>query len=190
MNERDLDFLRSLTTGPGWSPSITGDEVLRHFEADDGPALARRLLLAAETAQDQASLNGALLVSTVFPFPADCDEVLIRLAFADWHREHEWIVWRLDERRSPRAIDALVFLAQWIPGYLLWDDNRALAKNAVHAIAKVPGDAADAALRRLMASQSDEVREMANARMADRVAGRWPWPGPVDQETDGGGDTP
>jgi HEAT repeat protein len=100
-----------------------------------------------------------------FGFSDDHLQPLITLAFADWHQRHEDVAMALGKLRSPSSVDALVHLAQWVPGYLEFDDARALAVKAIWALGGISGDAAHRALESLASSHCSIVAESAIAQL-------------------------
>lgn len=84
---------------------------------------------------------------------------------ADWHQRHEDVASALGELRSPASVDALVHLAEWVPGYLEFDDARALAVKAIWALGGIGGGAARRALASLAGSPSSIVADSAVAQL-------------------------
>jgi HEAT repeat protein len=92
-------------------------------------------------------------------------ELLMTLALADWHQRHEDVASALGELRSPASVGALVHLAEWVPGYLEFDDARALAVKAIWALGGIGGEEARGALASLASSPSRIVAESAVAQL-------------------------
>lgn len=129
-----------LAVGLGDGPTRTLDEVLAHFGESDGETLSLRLLRDAMERQDADDVEMALIVHAA----ADASvekflEPLIELFPADWHREYEDIVRMLGHLRSPRTVPTLALATHWVPKYLHWDENRALAVKAIWALGAIPG---------------------------------------------------
>lgn len=97
--------------------------------------------------------------------------LLTDLVYADWHQCHEDVVSMLDELRDPRAVAALLHAATWVPDYLEWDDNRAMAVKAIWGLGDAPGAEAEQALRRLCEDEDEIVRTNAEAQLRRRAAG-------------------
>jgi HEAT repeats len=154
------------------------EQVLQQFGTDDGQALGLDLLRDATRRRDWPDLQAALIACFTFGFTTGHLDLLIQLAGEDWHFGHEDVVngledvvAGLDEQRTRQVIGALAHMARWVPPYLDWDENRALARNAIWAMGKIPGPAAAQALTGLLDSDSEIVRR----RAAARRAGDLPW---------------
>jgi hypothetical protein len=95
-------------------------------------------------------------------------QLLIELVPADWHQQHENIVTMLGGLRTPEAVGALQHAATWVPDYLEYDENRALATKAIWALGGTPGAGAERALAQLRESDDEVVREEAQAQLRRR----------------------
>lgn len=157
---------------PEHPPTTTPEDILRHFGVEDGKQLGLDLLESAVARRDSGDLEGALIVASCFGIDTDHFDIYLRLATEEWHRVHEDITFQLGLFGDPRAIDALVRLCDWVPDHLAWDDNRALASKAVHALARIPGDDAERALRSVLSSEDPIVRAMAR-RQHDKRTRQW-----------------
>lgn len=160
----------SLAVVPGRRSKGSPADVLSHFGTTNGVGLGLRLLRDAVDRRDGDDVGMALIVCTAFGFTMAHLEWLVELAYADWHHEHEGIVWALGKLRAPAAVDALYHLAVWIPDYVRFDENRALEVNAVWALGKTPGPEADRALKRLLSADEEIVRNAAQAQLVRREA--------------------
>lgn len=149
---------------PGREP-ITSDEFLRRFGTADGVALGLDLLRDAVDRRDPVDVELALGVCFKFGFTEDHLRPLLALVSTDWHQRHEDVASALGELHSPASVDALVHLARWVPGYLEFDDARALAVKAIWALGGIGGEAAHRALTSLTGSSSDIVAENAVAQL-------------------------
>lgn len=158
-------MIYDLVFTPGRGRQGSSEDVLRHFGAADGHALGLRLLRDAVDRQDGIDTEAALIACGVFRITTDHLGLLVQLASADWHRKHEDVASALDHLRTPAAVDALYHLTQWVPDYLDWDDNRALARKAVWGLAKTPGPEAGQALRLLLDDPDEHVRAYAARRL-------------------------
>jgi hypothetical protein len=164
----DRAAVMSLVIVPGRGRKGSPEELLRHFGTDDGQALGLSLLRDAVDRQDGLDVEMALVVCAVFGFTTDHLDPLLKLASADWHHKHEDVVSALGRLQSPAAVDALYHAAWWIPGYLDFDENRALAVKAIWALGGTPGAEAEQALRQLLGTESEIVREAASAQLKRR----------------------
>ncbi|MEU9298810.1 HEAT repeat domain-containing protein [Streptomyces sp. NPDC048266] len=95
-------------------------------------------------------------------------EPLIELFPADWHREYEDIVSSLGKLRSPKTVPTLLLATHWVPEYLDWDENRALAVQAIWALGAIPGPEAREALEDLRDDENEIIRENAVNQLARR----------------------
>ncbi|MGK3204325.1 hypothetical protein [Amycolatopsis sp. MEPSY49] len=101
-------------------------------------------------------------------FTVDHLELLRQLSAADWHRKHEDVITALAEMRAPEAVDVLYRATQWIPKYLEFDENRALAVKAIWALGNTPGNEAEASLVRLLGSDSEVLQKEARRQLERR----------------------
>lgn len=152
-------------------PRARPDDLLSAFKAADGESLGFDLLSDAFRRSDPVDVEVAMIVCFTFGFSARHLPLLIDLCVADWHQRHEDVVTALGKLRSPDAVDALLRAATWVPEYLQYDEHRALARNAIWALGKTPGDAAELALEQLSKDASEIVREGASAQLARRRSG-------------------
>jgi hypothetical protein len=169
MTPQDRRVVSSLVVVPGQARQGTPQDVLRHFGTTDGRALGLRLLRDAVDRQDELDLATALIVCFTFGFTMDHLDLLVRLASASWHHKHEDVVSALDELRAPAAVGALYHSAWWVPDYLDFDENRALAVKAIWALGRIPGNEAEQALRRLLTAEDEVVRQAAQAQLERRA---------------------
>jgi hypothetical protein len=113
-------------------------------------------------------LSRALFVAGKFGFTDGFLPWLIRLTREDWHTLHERIVFALAARQSAAAVAALRAMAWRVPAYLAWDDNRALAVKAVHALGAVRCPEAVTALREVAdKAEDDPARAEARRQLED-----------------------
>jgi len=169
MTPEDEKVILGLVYSPA-NPARVGspEEVLRHFGASDGRQLGLKLLKEAIESRDADGVELALIVGNEFGITMDYLGMLLQLSSADWHCMHEDVVSLLGQLRTPTAVDALYQAAVWIPDYLDYDDNRALARKAIWALGDTPGPEAGAALVRLRDSDSEIVRKGAEAQLERR----------------------
>jgi HEAT repeat protein len=165
VSPEERTLVRALYVVPGGRQPLPDADFLRGFGAADGMALGLDLLRDAVDRRDLLDVELALVVCFRFGF---CDahlELLVMLAWADWHQRHEDVASALAELRSPASVDALVHLAEWVPGYLEFDDARALAVKAIWALGGIGGEAAHKALESLASSPTGIVAESAVAQL-------------------------
>ncbi len=144
---------------------LSKEAFLRQNGVTDGVALGLDYLREAVHRRDPVDLELALIVSFVFGFSDEHLGLLIPLAWADWHFRHEDLVSALERIHSPAAVEALAHLARWKPDYMDYDDTRSLARNAIWALGKIGGDAAERELRSLAQSECDIVAEGAREQL-------------------------
>ncbi|KOV71850.1 hypothetical protein ADL00_06980 [Streptomyces sp. AS58] len=169
MTPEERDLVMDLAVGLGEGPTRTLDEVLAHFGESDGEALALRLLRDAMERQDADDVEMALILHAAADASAEeFLEPLIELFPADWHREYEDIVWMLGRLRSPRTVPTLALATRWVPEYLDWDENRALAVKAIWALGAIPGPEAQEALEGLRDNENEIIRENAVKQLTRR----------------------
>lgn len=164
MTPEERSRVMALMVVPG-RVAMSTDEFLAGFGAADGEALGLDLLCDAVDRRDPVDVELALVVCFRFEFSNDHVPRLLELAFADWHECHEDVASALGKIRSPMSVGALVHLAQWVPGYLEFDDARALATKAVWALGSISGGAAREALEVLARSDDSIVAENARAQL-------------------------
>jgi hypothetical protein len=140
--------------------------VLRCFGSSNGAELGLALLRDAIADHDSADLEAALLVSETFGFRAGHLPLLLELASADWHYKHEDVVWYLGKNyQSPEVVEALISATEWVPEYLDFDENRALARKAIWELGKQPGERARAALEQIARSATGVLQEDARRQI-------------------------
>lgn len=150
----------ALVVVPG-REALSVEEFLRQFGASDGVQLGLDLLRDAVQRRDATDVELALVVCFRFGFLAAHVDLLIHLAFADWHQRHEDVATALGTTGSPTAVDALLHLAEWVPRYLEFDDARALAVKAIWALGTIADDQAQQALKQLASADSNIVAQAA-----------------------------
>jgi hypothetical protein len=77
-----------------------------------------------------------------------CD-VLVEVLPEEWHFRHEDVVKAIQELRCDNAVLALERRALNCPQYLVWDENFALARKCIWALADIGTEEAKKALMRL-----------------------------------------
>jgi hypothetical protein len=165
MTSEERSLVMKLVMVPGRPPAISPEEFLRQFGAADGVALGVDLLADAVDRRDAADVEWSLIVCSKFGFTDVHLQPLLSLAFADWHEQHENVASALGIIRSPASVPVLVHLAQWVPGYLRFDNVRALATKAIWALGGIGGDKARLALEGLTRSDSSIVAGGAAAQL-------------------------
>lgn len=150
---------------PANQAPLSAGDFLREFGALDGVGLGLDLLRDAMARQDPVDVELALVVCFTFGFREEHLPLLVNLAYVDWHERHEDVATALGEIASPPVVDALVHLATWVPGYLDFDDARALATKAIWALGSIRADAAHEALTVLAESKSSIVAKDAIAQL-------------------------
>lgn len=160
----------SMVTVPGGGEPLSPGEFLRRFGAGDGRELGVTLLREAVERQIADEVELALIVCSVFGFGPEHFGLLVGLVGADWHVKHEDVVSVLARLRDPAAVEALYYATWWVPAYLEFDENRALARKAVRALGGLPGEEATAALRQVLATGDAVVREFAVRELARQEA--------------------
>lgn len=150
---------------PNGPPTSKPEDVLRVFGATDGVTLGLELLAGAVERRDSEEVEYALLVCQTFGFAEGDLPLLLDLASADWHVKHEDVVWYLGGYQSPAVVDALYHATQWVPDYLAFDENRALARKAIWELGKQPGDKARQALKRLAHSKDELLSNEAKQQL-------------------------
>ncbi|MET9955107.1 HEAT repeat domain-containing protein [Streptomyces sp. NPDC006339] len=169
MTPEEQDLVMGLVFVPGEGRRNTLDEVLAHFGESDGAALALRLLRDAMERRDADDVEMALIVHAAAKASGEeFLEPLIELFPADWHRGYEDIVSILGAFRSPRAVPTLALATRWVPEYLDWDENRALAVKAIWALGAVPGPKAREVLEGLRDDENEIIRQNALNQLARR----------------------
>jgi HEAT repeat protein len=152
--------------------SISPQEFLRQFRnSEDGVVLTGQLLEEALASGRGDDAEMALLVGFSFGFAPEHLQALIALEPADWHHRHENVVLALDALRSPAAVEALLHATQWIPDYLEFDFNRALAVKAIWALGKIDSEDATAALVQIAQDPEPLLAECAAKQLHRRQAG-------------------
>lgn len=165
MTPEERSRVMALAVVPGRHEPLSDDEFLRSFGTSDGVALGRDLLRDGVARRNALDVELALMVCFRFGFSDEHLPELLILAFADWHERHEDVAAALGMIRSPASVDALTHLADWVPGYLEFDDARALATKAIWALGSINAEAARRALESLVGSDDSIVAEAAKAQI-------------------------
>lgn len=168
MTPADRRAILSMVTVPGRAREGSPEDVLRHFGTIDGQSLGLNLLLEAMGRQDADDVELALVVITTFGVTMGQLGALARLATANWHHSHEEVVTALGRLRTAAAVNPLYEATQWIPGYLDFDESRALARKAIWALGGTPGPEAERALTRLLDDDDELIRKAASAQVERR----------------------
>jgi hypothetical protein len=159
--QQQRDLILSLAIVPGHGRKTSPEEVLRQFRTADGPALSLKLLRDAIDRHDGTDVEMAVVAGCTYGFTTEHLEPLLELSSADWHQRHEDVVTALRDLHTPAAVAAFVHATCWIPAYLDFDESRALARKAIHALGETPGPEAEQALTELTDSGDEIVRETA-----------------------------
>lgn len=168
MRPEDCDLVLAVVSAPGRESKVTKDDILRHFDTTDGRGLGLRLLHEAVTGKAPVGLEAAIIVCNLFGYGAEHLALLVDLVTANWHQQHENIVSMLGGLKDPGAAAALHCAATWVPAYLDWDENRALAVKAIWGLGGTPGTEAEQALLRLRKDKDEIVQEEAEEQLRRR----------------------
>lgn len=170
MSPEDCDLVFSFVSAPGREKDIARDDILRHFDTDDGRGLGLHLLREAINDKAPVDLEAAIIVCNLFGFGVEHLALLVGLVYEDWHKQHENVVSMLGKLKDPDATAAMHHAATWVPDYLDWDENRALAVKAIWGLGGTPGTEAEQALLGLREDGDEIVREEAEAQLRRRNA--------------------
>ena len=149
---------------------ISEEEFLRYFRIPrtKGSEFALTVLENAYREKSPIDVEAGLLVGFHFGFTPDHFDILRRLSHADWHQRHEDVVTALGELHDPRTTETLYQAALKTPGYLEYDDSRALAVKAIWALGRLQDSMADEKLRALAESGDPIVKEEAAKQLRRR----------------------
>ena len=168
MTPAERRLVLEMVAVPGQKSTMEPAEFLRRFGVADGQELVRRVLGEAIDRRDPVDVEMGIILADVFGVSSEFLPSLLSLVEADWHRTHEDVVTLLGRLRTPEAVEALVRATQWVPAYLDFDESRALATKAVHALGAIPGARAEEALVELSESDIATVRAVALAQLEHR----------------------
>jgi hypothetical protein len=169
MTPEQEEAILSLALVPGGPRPMSSDEFLERFGVYDGKALGLDLLRDAVQRRDAVDVELAMIVGFRFGFSMKHLLLLVDLAYADWHQKHEDVVSALGMLEAPESIDALVHMTEWVPGYLAYDDTRALATKAVWALGAIDSDSARHALSELARAPDRIVAKGAEEQLLRRT---------------------
>lgn len=161
MTEEERGWIRETWPPVGKPSKRSPEELLSLFGAHDGQALGNRLVAEAMRDRDRVGLELALGVCEKFGLDRGLVPALVALAFEDWHHRHEVVALFLEELAAPESVEALVHSVRHHPPYLDHDDGQALARKAIYALGKIPGDEAERALLGFLDADRDVVRAWA-----------------------------
>ena len=164
MTPEERSRVLALAVVPG-RQSLSDKEFLESFDATDGIALGLSLLNSAVESQDSVDVELALVVCFRFGFSEAHGPLLRVLACSGWHRSHEDVATALGRVGSPESVDALAYLASWVPEYLAFDAARSLATKSIWALDAIGDDASREVLKSLALSDQSVVAATARARL-------------------------
>ena len=130
--------------------------------------LGLTLLRDAVQRRDAEDVEWSLVVCFRFGFSPQHFDLLIELAFAEWHERHEDVASALGGFIAG-SFDATVHLAPvWVPQYLAFDDVRALAVKAIWGGGAIPGAPATKGTSTISATAEDGIVARAAMQELDR----------------------
>ncbi len=183
MDDNELQLIQRLKVyGSNWNElePLSNSNFLNMFRGGklSAEAIVMTAMSEAIDSQNSEQANAAMKLGVVFGFVSENIPMLRTLAYEPWHAMHEDIVSAFIDICSPESVDVLYFLASWVPGNVVWDENRPLARNAVYALAKISKahpSASDArtALEAVVNRKEEKVSDLAAELLADL---------PVDKE--------
>lgn len=159
MTPEEREIIMSLIVYPGADRGASPESVLRRLGTTDGVALGLQMLRDALERKDSLNVEMAFIVCGVYGFTSEHVEPLVLLSLQSWHQQHEDIAWTLGKLGDPRAVDVLYKMANYVPDYLEFDENRALARKAIWALGSISSPAAKRKLRLLAKSDEEIIRE-------------------------------
>jgi hypothetical protein len=119
--------------------------------------------------KDAAAVEFGLFIGHRFGIKAQHLDILLELANADWHQQHEDVVSGLDLLRCPLSIDVLYQLALAKFDYLDFDEAFALGVKAIWALGNIGTTHAAARLTAILSCGNSVLVENA-ANQLDRIA--------------------
>jgi hypothetical protein len=162
--------LRGLYTG-----KVSDDEFFAafHTSRDQVVAFGSTVLQQALTRHDKDLVVLGGYVGHRFGFSADAAGVLMALAEATWHTDHENVVSALDKLRDPSSVDVLYRTALAQYDYLDYDDSHGLGVKCVRALSAI---ATESALQRLgqLAHCGNQVLEQQAISQLNRLLAKPP----------------
>jgi hypothetical protein len=165
MNNKERDLVLDLA-----QEKISKDHFLRNLgRGEDGRQVSEQLLKEATASKNGEDLECALIASFVFGITQGHLSPLIAALNEQWHSRHEDVVDAIALLKSPIAINALYASTQWVPGYLSFDDSRALASKAIWALGAIEDGQAQEALERLVSSSDNFLSKRAVEQISKRA---------------------
>ncbi len=156
-----------------WAGSNRESLELR-YGTTDPQLLTASMLEEAWLSKSGVDIEVAVSLGFLSGFGAGHLETLLRLLPANSHCRHEDVVSALLEIGDPVAVPGLFYACVWVPECLAFDDNRALAKKAWHALGRLPGVEAHSALRALVEiTDSEVIRAGAEKELRRRSERGW-----------------
>ena len=148
---------------------ISKDEFLNQMGDSDGSAVGLRLLNDAISRRDaDGDFEYSFIVCWIFGISAVPLDTLIQLAYADWHGRHEDVTSALAGIKSPRSVDALLYLASEPDGFGGVDEFHALGSRATYALRDIPGDDAAEALQVIARTGPEKLVKLAKKFLTER----------------------
>ena len=124
------------------------------------------VLQDAFATRDSVLVELGLYIGHRFGFTDGHLGVLIELARADWHAQHENVVDGLAKLRAPSAIDTLYMTALARLDYLDYDEAFALGVKCIWALGSIKAEEAVARLGDLLSSGNDILAENAVSQLS------------------------
>jgi hypothetical protein len=143
---------------------ITLEEVISRFGTDDGVALGLRLLSEAIEAERSEDIECSLSLCWGFGFVSEHLPLLVKLTRLDCHINHEDVIRALDfelKFRTPEACDVFYDAVFFVPEYLEWDENRALARKALFGLGNIHSELSEARIREISVCDDEVLRDLA-----------------------------
>jgi hypothetical protein len=151
---------------------ISAEEFLQAFPRKGEPSLlGLSMLREALEERDPVGVEFGLYLAFRFGVSADYLDVLLALATADWHENHEDVVEALTELNAPESATALHAAALAEHEYLEYDEAHALGTKSAWALAKLQTEAAVEALTDLLSSGAAPVAQVAREQLERLAAG-------------------
>lgn len=150
--------------GPRLSPAA----YMRRSGDKNPRATATRILQDAIGRQDAFDIELGLTLLSVFGVTTEHLNLLVSLAAAPWHGHQESIVDLLGDLGDPRAVATLHDIARRPPATPEHQDWWPLARRAIHALGRVGGDEARAAIADLAVSEYPSISAAAMKQLSER----------------------
>lgn len=170
MNSQQRDAIMRMIVYPGDPHRLDCDGFIEATGVKHPETWALNELDKALTQHAPDDVEFAITLGVLLGMNERWVDSLIKVLDAEWTHSHEDAAEALGELGDARAVPALVRAARWVPLYLEYDEGRALAMKAIHALGRIPGPEGALGLDDLRKHEDRPLRECVESVIQKRTA--------------------